>query len=435
MTFISYQEFKKRITNKIHQRTGWNLSTTTKISQDIVDKVKESGGGNWASYVDYGSYHTSPFRTLRQFLDVLQNSSFGISENDLRSLLRKFKTVDSIEALNSFTQTYAEVALATRKNLWQRSRTKISNARSALQAKLQATYAKLKSLEKISLSDLRAKLLQVSTIYKILYSFISIIGSFVSDIEIVAGGIPLGGMGINSPTSVQEIEVAHSNKIVKIRAVGSIFLAHQHGGKDSIIIRGKLTGDLRMYWLAALWILTLMSHGKIQAISEGQVINNEDYLMRSGVGSLIRLNRLPLSKTESIVTQKPTYEKHMTFPVITNHEIITNCYLEVFSFEEKLETDRDVITYDLVFRTYDEPEEFIADLQHSIYRQAKGLTKTQEILRYSLNFTYRMMKWAKEYYYLETNKWKTDNYYDVDAIDMATAFGISLAGLTAGGVV
>jgi len=44
------------------------------------------------------------------------------------------------------------------------------------------------------------------------------------------------------------------------------------------------------------------------------------------------------------------------------------------------------------------------------------------------------MKWAKESFDVETNIWKTENYYNVDALDMATVFGIAMAGLAVGGV-
>lgn len=432
MTVTSYETFRKNISKRIHAITGWNLSDTERISQDLINKVKESGGGSWLQLLDYGDYHTSPYRTLRDFLDVLQNSSFGISDSKLQKLLKKFKTVDCIEALSGFIKKYPSGIISLRKKLWHISHTKISNSAQSLQVKLHETYEKLKNLEKITLTELRTKLLTYANLGKLIQSVIGFTGVFVTDNEVIVGGLPLGGMGIGSPTSVQGIDVAHSNKIVKVRAVGSIFLAHQAGGKDSIIITGKLTGPLRMYWLAALWILILASQGKLKTIADSQTIFKES--LRGGAGSLIRLNKLPLNKKDNIVTQKPAYEKHWTFPVVTSHEIITNCYIETFSFEEKIVNDRDVITYTLILRTYEEPNEFIADLEHSVYRQAKGITKSQQILKYSINFTYRMMKWAKESFDVETNIWKTENYYNVDALDMATVFGITMAGLAVGGV-
>lgn len=422
MTYSSYETFRKNISKRIHTITSFSILGSDKIAQGLIDKVKESGEFEWHKKHD----------TLRDFLDVLGKSSFGISDSKLQHLLKKFKTVDCIEALTGFIKKYPTGIISWRKKLWQSSHTKSPNSPRTLEEKIHETYFKLKTREKITLAELRTKLLTFGSMGKLIQSVIGFTGVFVADNEVVVGPLPLGGMGIGSPTSVQEIEVAHSNKIVKVRAVGSIFLAHQAGGKDSIIINGKLTGPLRMYWLAALWILTLAGQGKLKTIVDSQSIFKES--LRGGAGALIRLNKIPLNKAENIVTQEPAYEKHWTFPVVTSHEIITNCYIETLSFEEKIVNDRNVITYTIILRTYEEPNEFIADLEHSVYRQAKGITKSQQILKYSINFTYRMMKWAKESFNVETNIWKTENYYNVDALDMATVFGIAITGLAVGGV-
>lgn len=433
MTQTTYEQFKKLISLRIHDKTGWSFSNTYKIAKDLVDAVKAQG--SWNRDLDIGSYNISGYQSLREFLDYLGNSSFGFSENDKRELIRKWRSTSAIEALTSFLELRSYSFLGYRKSFWQQAYTKISNAPAAIKARTNAAFNRLKTVSKTTLTDLRIKMSQLSSITKFMYSIMSaigLIGTFGFDNEVIIAGIPLGSFGIGSPTSVQEIEIAHSNKIVKFRAIGSIFLAHQVGGKDTISITGKLTGDLRMYFLAVIWILTLISQGRLETITNIKDTQGEPLVqaLRKGVGPLIRINKLPISSKESIATQKPTYEKHTTFPVITQHEIITNAYIETFSFEEKIETGRDVITYNLLMRTYEEPDEFIADNIHSVYRQAKGKTRSQQILKYITNFTYRMLKWSKEFYYLETNAWKTDNYYDVDVVDMGTAFAISLMGVS-----
>lgn len=414
MTLTSYETFRKNITNRIHE-IGWSLKKSEIITRALIHKVRRIGGFSWIK----------KHNTLTDFLTVLGNSSFGISNIKLQKFLKTFQTVNCIEALTGFIEKYSFEEISRRKKQWLALRTKVSNSPAVLKANLLREWNRLQTLETMTLQTLRTRLLETVTIGRILHSFLIMAGSFVADNEVVIGGIPLGGLGIDSPVSVQEVEVAHSNKIIKFRAVGSIFLARQVGGKDSVTITGKLVGPLRLHWLTALWYLTLLSQGKMRTITDPNVVES----LRSGSGSLIRLNKIPLSKKTSIITQEPAYEKHMTFPVITTHEIIPSCYIETFSFEEKLMNDRNVITYDLLLRTYEEPGEFIIDeADDSLIRQAKGITKSQQMLKWSLNFTYRMLKWARESYSVETNIWKTENYYNVDPLDMTTVFLLSLVG-------
>ena len=49
---------------------------------------------------------------------------------------------------------------------------------------------------------------------------------------------------------------------------------------------------------------------------------------------------------------KPSYEFHKTFPIVTRHIIIPNCYIETLSFEEKVINGKDCVNYSILLRTY-----------------------------------------------------------------------------------
>lgn len=431
MTFEAYDAYRTKLFN-ILRSTGWELSDAAKISIQLVKYVdRYSKCKLGTSKFDFGKIkEVSAKGTLRDFLTALGNTTFSKNEKEWNRLLQKYNTVDCIEALNVFIERVTPKDIEQQKSFFKRKRKKVDNSAEGISERAETRYETLRNSAKDDLASFRIAQSKFSAISKGILTTIGYIGNFHGDNEVTVGFIPLGSMGINSPTSVQAIEVAHSNKIVKFRAVGSIFLAHQTGGKDSIIIEGLLTGPLRITWLALLWTLALLSQGKLKLI-EDEISQD----IRSGYGEIIRLNKMPIDKETTIDTQKPAYERHWTFPVITGHEILTNCYVETFNFEEKLINGREVINYTLLLRTYDEPGEWINNLKDATYRQAKAPSKTQQMLKYSLNFTYRMMKWAKEYYYLDTNTWKTSNYYNVDAVDMGMAFSIAAGGIAAGGMV
>lgn len=435
MAVQSYSIWRAKIAARLIARNGFEMSTAEKIADKVVNKVASTtGGGNWLESFTYGTSveRASKYSTLSDFFDALGNSSFKIGKSDLQKMIKKFKTRSAIETVNSFVKQYTQPQVISLRQRWDKYiGNPIVNSKKALQAQMVQNYRDIQQKTKTAVSTLRTKVLSAMTPWTILKSIFYLFGtafSFITDNEAVIGTLPLGGMGIDSPTSVQYIEVAHSNKQVKFRAVGSIFLAHQIGGQDAIKISGKLTGDLRFYWLTALWILTLLSQGYLEVFDfDSDIVTlNESYdlnqFLRNGTGPVT-----PLAKVDNIVTEKPSYEKHITYPLITVHEIIPNCYIETFSFEEKVESNKDVITYDLLLRTYVEPEEFLADNEHTMYRQARQ-TKTEQVIKYSINFVYRMLKATKEYINIDSNSWKTDNYYNVDAADMGFVFGLALAG-------
>ena len=84
-------------------------------------------------------------------------------------------------------------------------------------------------------------------------------------------------------------------------------------------------------------------------------------------------------------------------------------------------------------RTYVEPKEFLADKKRSIMRVGKQETFTEQVLKYALNFTYRMVQMGKEgLFNIDNNSWKVDNYYELDPFDVAFTMGLAMAGVVHG---
>ena len=77
----------------------------------------------------------------------------------------------------------------------------------------------------------------------------------------VLAGIPLG--------TVQELSMALSDRIVKYRATGGIFLAHQDGGNESLRIICKAWGLSRYIFLIMLDFLFLYGSDKILDLFQG----------------------------------------------------------------------------------------------------------------------------------------------------------------------
>ncbi len=435
----SFETFKEKITWRIHRRSGWKLTESRHLAKSIVAHIRnDSGGGTlWKVKFAHGKYAASQYSSLADFITALENISIPTeplhefeNREEFRSLMKKFQTTAAIEAASVFTEKFAKgtVETATFRQRFEASLIPLKNDYKSLVNQSKANYQAWKTTTAIEFADLKTKLSAFSPgkrIAKTLFMIAGLWGTLHGS-EVTLGILPLGGMGIDSPITVTDIDISHSNKIVKYRAVGSIYLAHQVGGKDSVKITGTLQGDMRLWILTILWILTLLGQGRWKSVDwNDDLVKVISANLRDGIGKL-----LPTQKVDNIITQEPAYEHHITFPVITEHEIIPNCYIETFSFEEKVVSGRDVITYDLMLRTYVQPTQFLVDSKRSMMRIAKQETKTEQMLKYGLNFAYRFIKWGKEaLFHIDNNQWKVSNYINIDPVDIAFSMFLSIGGM------
>lgn len=166
----------------------------------------------------------------------------------------------------------------------------------------------------------------------------------------VIAGFPL-------PT-VDELSHAMSNRILKYRATGGIFLAHQEGGDQTLRIVGKAYGENRFMFLQLLDFLFL--YGGARKV---------DYFSQF-IKSLLPATTLPSDfetgklNFEREITPSPWRdfnnsvvggamgELHYTFPVITRNRIYTNMYIETYEYTESVEHGLNCVEYSIFFRKY-----------------------------------------------------------------------------------
>lgn len=256
-------------------------------------------------------------------------------------------------------------------------------------------------------------------------------GGLTHSIACVLGLVPLW--------HVQEIEVARSGKIIKFRATGSVFLANQEGGGDAVRIEGLLLrGEIFLLFL--LWILYYIGSGDM---TEFDISDPTADLLT------IRKKLTNLIEAFNPSVQKPSIEKHKTFPFVSRHVIIPNCYIETISFEDKVVNGMDVVQYSLMLRTYDKQDEFqIYDVEdrNLVFAAPKqsNYLNYHRMFEYVVNFIYRTINQNK--YVYDSGNWKVgvtkaglkgkpqtkDLYYNVELDNIIGTFAMGIIGL--GGV-
>lgn len=260
---------------------------------------------------------------------------------------------------------------------------------------------------------------------------------FGTTFPVVLGPVPL--------KHVDEIEVARSGKILKFRATGSVFLAGQPGAKDSIIIRGILS-KWEIYELLWLWTLFVFGQSKVQAFNANMFGGfKTSSLVNMGDIDFSKIRKLTdVSKIEEDLSDK-TYEYHATFPIVTRHFIIPNCYIETFSFEEKLPL-KDTLQYTILLRTYEHHDTFALYQNMDENNKLTGTgyiglnpnkTSMQGTIEFATNILWRTL--GASGIWVENNEWKLgdarspgelDTYYNVGYESIASALLMGVSGLT-----
>ena len=162
----------------------------------------------------------------------------------------------------------------------------------------------------------------------------------------VISGIPLG--------TVTELSHGLSNRELKFRAKGGIFLAHQEGGDQTLRITGKAWGPNRYWFLVMLDFLFLYGQASThdmftKSLRESNLTNvslKEDDVPIGTIG------RSPWAKIDLNDVEDGIEESHLTFPVVTRNRVYGNMYIETYDYRESIELGMNVIEYVLFFRKY-----------------------------------------------------------------------------------
>lgn len=235
----------------------------------------------------------------------------------------------------------------------------------------------------------------------------------------------------------QQIEVAHSGRVLKFRATGSVFLAQQEGGKDAIRIDGILLPD-ELPLLVLMWLTYLYTSGDVEELDntvEG------DYSTVWGLNELRK--KLSTAKAYRSDIQKASHVEYKTVPFISKNVIIPNVYIETVSFEDRIVDGRNILKYSILCRTYEKPQQ-IQIFEHSrgnsdlrfIAQKDTWKSKFNMITVYTMNLIRRTVQSLG--LFINEREWKgrmyqdESTYYDVDAADMAITTTLGAAGIAGG---
>lgn len=190
--------------------------------------------------------------------------------------------------------------------------------------------------------------------------------------------------------AIQEVSHAVSDRILKYRATGGIFLAHQEGGDNTLRIIGKAYGPNRYLFLTILDFLFLYGSTKIV-----------DYLTYNieTMGTELYPEKSEWQLLDVYSLDELKREKHYTFPVITKNKIYMNMYIETYEFVDSVENGLDCLTYTIFFRKY---------VVQDVYKYSHTKTPDGELV----------------YWYTETEDKITKDFGMIDTI---LDFGLSSA--------
>jgi hypothetical protein len=181
------------------------------------------------------------------------------------------------------------------------------------------------------------KILALTALFTTLGIGTAMMGIYDQDIgfglkpEVILGTVPL--------FSVQMIERAKSDRKLKNRALGDVFLAHQKGNKDILRVDLTLTGAYRFIYLAFL----------IQLQKEGMSSKKNIGLNPDAKVSLPSTGNYSGQLTNKKVLN---YDVHNTFPIITRTAILFNMYLQTIEWHQSVDDGKGAIKVHLLFRKY-----------------------------------------------------------------------------------
>ena len=166
----------------------------------------------------------------------------------------------------------------------------------------------------------------------------------------VLAGIPLG--------TVDELSVALSDRILKYRATGGVFLAHQDGGNESLRIVCKAWGTKRYLFLILLDFLFLYGTSRTLDLFKGisffggdaakPILSKPDFAEEAQVSN-------PWRSFELTNMNEGQEEWHLTFPIVTRNRIFSSMYLETYDIVESVNTGMNMLTVTLFLRKYRPP--------------------------------------------------------------------------------
>lgn len=177
--------------------------------------------------------------------------------------------------------------------------------------------------------------------------------------DIMIAGIPI--------YNINKIGHAASDEIMKYRSMGGVFLAHQKGGKKTLLFKARFFGPSRFLFVKALEALQLSGTESAKKILGDKSLNEAGALtfVNEKKGLIDPASISPTSVQAPLIEytnygefKNQIYAFHRTFPIITETRIYMNMYMETFVIKRDIKFGRDAVEVQCAFREYDEPTEF-----------------------------------------------------------------------------
>lgn len=178
--------------------------------------------------------------------------------------------------------------------------------------------------------------------------------------DLVVGFIPI--------YHVNKVGHASSDEILKYRAMGGVFLAHQKGGRQTFHLRCLLIGPQRFLLLKLLEGLQMIGVEAAKKIAGQGGLSNAGGVITTlgGEGKVVDPSSLTKTKDRTPLTEftgrgefkDQEYAFHSTYPIITPTRIYTDMYMETLVMKEDVRLGTDVIEVQCAFRQYLPPTTF-----------------------------------------------------------------------------
>jgi hypothetical protein len=251
-------------------------------------------------------------------------------------------------------------------------------------------------------------------------------------------------LGVVPVPHVEEIEVARSGKVLKFRATGSVFLAKQQtDSSDAIRITGKLYRD-EISWLVLFWYLYYYGRSENEEDISDMFSNPVPYNLEE-----MRKNARNLQQV-NFKRGNPSSYTYRTFPFVSRHVIVPNCFIETVSFESKIEDGIDTVRYAILMRTYEKAEKFKVyktddpNIFYAMNNPRIDLAFSR-ILEFGINVIWRTIQ--QNFLVANTGSWKVsiskpgiegnsltkDTYYNIDVSDVVGTFAMGAMGIVGSG--
>jgi len=209
----------------------------------------------------------------------------------------------------------------------------------------------------------------------------------------VLAGIPLG--------TVEELSSALSDRILKYRATGGIFLAHQDGGNESLRIICKAWGKDRYMFLILLDFLFL--YGQSKSLDMFSKIESNPF---NDVATVMTKQQLketakvinPWTRFREENVDEGREEYHMTFPIVTKNRVFSSMYLETYDIVESVNKGMNMLTITLFLRKYRPPYPLQLATVQTLNPKTKVFDTTywyrsEKIMGESINTKFNTLRW------------------------------------------